>query len=68
MPEIHNPNCDGGHCKAAAGQVRRLPHGADPHHGASILCRDCYEHEAAYRRERGWDTPPWESLEVYAGA
>lgn len=63
-----NPNCDNNKCKRADGEVRLLPTGGD---GNMILCRDCYEHEMRYRRERvaagePFDLPAWNELKVYA--
>ena len=68
----HNDNCDGDHCTAGTekGEVRRLPIGGN---SAAILCRACYEHEMAWRRERNqemakdcaFDLPAWEALKVY---
>lgn len=50
---IHNPNCDGAHCRASSGPVRVYPLGGD---GNAILCRGCFAHENRYRRERGRET------------
>jgi hypothetical protein len=69
----HNPNCDGGNCSRAEGEVRVLPHTKSPNHGNSILCKSCYYHEIAHRRDRNmgletfakYDLPDWESLTVY---
>ncbi len=66
----YNPNCDGSVCKSSSGEVRVLPTGGG---GNLILCRACYGHEMAYRRERNrrlagdarFDIPAWESLAVY---
>lgn len=65
----HNPNCDGDQCRQSSGEVRVLPLGAG---GNLILCRACYQHEIAFRRERNkklspncrFDLPPWEALQV----
>lgn len=68
--QIHNPNCDGDHCSAETGEVRRVPLGGE---SAAILCRTCCQHEMAFRIEfnniEGNPTlpiPSWESLEVYS--
>lgn len=67
---VHNPQCDGGHCRTATGKVRVLPLGG----GANlILCRVCFEHEISWRRERNralgtaaqFALPAWEALDVY---
>ena len=71
--ETHNPNCDGGHCRAEAGEVRTLPMSKEPYHGNLILCRACHVAEIAWRKGRNkeltgsakFDTPKWEALEVY---
>lgn len=65
-----NWNCDNDKCKEAHGEVRVLPTGGD---GNIILCRACYVHEMAYRRDRNkslgkfarFALPEWEELEVY---
>ena len=66
----HNNNCDGGHCRHAHGEVRLYPLGG----GANlILCAACWQHENAYRRERGRDTGAperwplldWNTAEIY---
>lgn len=70
MNNIHNPNCDGAHCRTGTGEVRKLPTGGDSN---AILCRDCFRHEDQWRRERNreleasaqFDIPTWEDLEVY---
>jgi hypothetical protein len=64
----HNNNCDGDNCQSATGEVRVLPYGGG---GNLIVCRACYEHEMAFRKERNreawspFDLPAWESLAVY---
>lgn len=68
---MHNPNCDGGHCKKSTGQVRVLPTGGSSN---AILCHDCYRNEIAYRIERNrdlsdrnkFDLPNWLSLKIYS--
>lgn len=68
----HNPNCDGGKCSRASGEVRRLPL---PGNAGLILCRSCYENEMNFRRSRNrelavscqFPLPTWESLEIYEG-
>ncbi len=70
--KIHNNNCDGDHCTRSVGEVRVLPTGGDSN---AILCRSCYEHELAYRRERNGELsadcqfklPGWNELKVYGG-
>jgi len=70
---MHNPNCDGDHCRSNVGDVRLLPAGGDSN---LILCRGCYEHELTWRRSRNrelgtaaqFDLPAWETLTVYEGA
>lgn len=67
-----NNNCDGSG-PHTMGEVRLLPLGSSPHHGSLILCRACFEHEIAYRKERNRDLskdcafklPEWASLQVY---
>ncbi len=67
--KTHNNNCDGDHCRSETGDVRVLPYGGG---GNLILCRACYEHEMAFRRERNlavwspFELPAWDSLKVYA--
>jgi hypothetical protein len=64
-----NPNCDGEHCVADS-EVRVYPLGG----GANlILCRSCFAHENAYRRQRAaqtaraldWPLVEWETAERY---
>lgn len=70
LGEIHNPNCDGAHCRFSTGEVRVLPTGASSN---AILCRDCYEHEIRWRKEnndlRRNDAkallPTWQTLRPY---
>jgi hypothetical protein len=67
--KVHNNNCDGDHCNSSTGEVRLLPYGGG---GNLILCRSCYDYEIAWRkdqikRKRDFETPEWESLEVYTG-
>jgi hypothetical protein len=68
---MHNPNCDGSHCRAEIGEVRLYPLGE----GANlILCSACWAHENTYRITRGRETgtsekwPPlkWSTAKVYA--
>jgi hypothetical protein len=70
---IHNPNCDGASCVTTRGEVRKLPHTANPDHGNSILCNACFTHELRYRVERNkqlaadarYALPDWDELKVY---
>lgn len=67
--KIQNPNCDGSHCISSTGETRWLPTGGD---GNAILCRACFCHEMAFRRERNQKlsvscrflVPAWESLRI----
>lgn len=67
---MKNWNCDNDKCKDPNGEVRILPIGGD---GNLILCRVCYEHEMAFRKDRNrqlasqnqFDLPAWEDLSVY---
>lgn len=70
MRWIHNPNCDGDHCRSESGQVRRLPLGE----GALLLCSACFVAEMRWRKRRNkrafsasalFDLPSWKELEVY---
>ena len=69
----HNEMCDGGHCRSRTGEVRVLPLGGE---GNLIVCRACFDHEIAFRRERNkelssdaaFDLPRWEDSRVYGGA
>lgn len=68
----NNWDC-GGSGPHTPGEVRKLPHGKEPHHGNSILCRACWQKEIKFRRERNreleafaqFDLPRWEDAEVY---
>ena len=70
MSEIHNPMCDGSHCRSDAGEVRRYSLGAG---GNLILCHACWAAENRYRYERGretrapenWPQENWYEAEVY---
>lgn len=64
--------CDGsGPCDS--GSVRLLPLSRNPDHGNLILCRCCFKHEIAWRRQRNRDLakdcafalPRWEDLAPY---
>ena len=67
-----NPNCDGWRCRKPAGEVRLVPCGGG---GNAILCRACYLHEMAWRRQRNreldegcrFDLPSWDELTIYKG-
>lgn len=70
---LRNWNCDNDKCRDPGGQVRVYPLGAG---GNLILCRSCWEHENAYRRDRQRDygqphaaelfpTPDWERGVIY---
>lgn len=73
MARISNPNCDGGRCKRADGEVRVYPIGGS---GNLILCLDCWQHENRYNRDRGRETGApenfpehdWYTARVYGGA
>ena len=73
MAHVHNPNCDGSHCKSERGEVRLLPMGTEPNHGNLILCHECYWHEIVWRNERNRELsdsaafrlPKWSDLAVY---
>ncbi len=61
----YNPNCDGGHCRYNDGDVRIYPLGSG---GNLILCRACWEHENAFRRDRGnqaWPLVNWDTAGRY---
>ena len=47
--EIHNPNCDGGHCFSSRGEVAVLPL---PGEANVHLCRACWVYEMRWRIER----------------
>lgn len=67
---MQHPNCDGGVCLSLKGEIRVLPSGGDSN---LILCRSCFFHEIAFRKERNkelsadcrFDLPKWEDLKVY---
>lgn len=67
---MKNPNCDGDQCRKITGEIRVLPTGKD---GNALLCRHCFKHELAFRRERNreldhdcqFELPAWDSLKVY---
>jgi len=67
-----NPNCSGSRCWSSTGEVRILPTGGSSN---AILCRACYEHEIAWRRDSNrmlakdmaFAVPEWSELEVYRG-
>jgi hypothetical protein len=70
MMSTENPMCCGGRCLRATGEVRVYPLGGG---GNLILCRDCWRHENAYRRECGahygrpeeWPQLDWNAAKVY---
>jgi hypothetical protein len=70
MTKIHNPNCDGSHCKSETGKVRVYPLGSG---GNLILCHACWAHENQYRYNRGletkqpenWPQENWATAEGY---
>ena len=70
MPRIHNPNCDGDHCRIPSGEVRVYPLDGG---GNLILCLACWAAENRYRYERGreaqapgnWPQVAWQSADVY---
>ena len=64
--------CDGDHCRRhQSGEVRLIPTGT---YSNAILCRACFAHEIAFRRDRNltladesrFDLPTWDSLAVYS--
>lgn len=65
-----NPNCSNDKCHCNNGEVRILPTGGDSN---AILCRDCFDYEMAWRRDRNKDLsedckfklPMWSELGVY---
>lgn len=68
LPNIHNPNCCGAHCRFSRGEVRILPIAP----GTLTLCRDCYEQEIRWRKEANrlstvhrYSLPTWQSLRIY---
>jgi hypothetical protein len=69
---LHNPNCDGGHCTTARGEVRVYPLGGGSN---LILCHACWAHENQYRYQRGRDGSPadwpqlnWHTAKQYGAA
>ena len=62
-------NCDGSG-PHASGDVKLLPTGGDSN---AILCRQCWENELAYRRDRNrslgvfaqFDLPSWQDANPY---
>ena len=71
MRVTSNPNCDGGRCHSATGEVRVLP--ISTNGGNLILCEACHTYEIAWRRERNrslskdatYDLPTWADLKLY---
>ena len=71
---IENPNCDGSG-PHLTGEVKVLPVAMGPEGSESnvILCRACFAHEIAWRRERNktlnkkaqFALPKWEQLKTY---
>jgi hypothetical protein len=69
MNKKQNPNCDGDHCKEEGGEIRRLTlcFGS-----GLMLCRDCFDYEMEYRKERNpelskenqFELTFWESLTI----
>jgi hypothetical protein len=61
-----NPNCDGGRCRSATGQVRVYPIGGG---GNLILCRYCWNYENAFRQRRdnpaAWPQVQWDTAKIY---
>ena len=60
-----------GHAHETSQEIRRLPVGCDPAHGAVLVCYAHYEQEMRFRHERAketeadrWEFPSWESLRV----
>lgn len=70
---VQNNMCDGSRCRSNVGEVRILSTGGS---GNVIVCRACFDHEIAFRRERNkelssdaaFDLPRWEDLKVYGEA
>lgn len=64
---IHNPNCDGSHCRSEQGEVRYLPTNES---SGVFLCSVCFHHEMAWRKQvnkrvaHPFDILEWDSLEV----
>jgi hypothetical protein len=50
--------CDGAGPHDPTDGLRVLPLSTDPHHGNLILCRACWDHENAWRRERNSQLEP----------
>lgn len=71
---VQNPDCCGSRCVVEQGEVRTLPIDRSGDSGNLILCRNCFEHEMNWRRERNkklgkdcqYSIPAWEELSVYA--
>ena len=69
IEESEQNNCDGSG-PHMLGEVHVMPTGGD---GNLILCRQCWENELAYRRDRNrslgvfaqFDTPAWNDAKVY---
>lgn len=65
-----NPNCDGGWGENESGEVRRVPLPA----GNANLCRECFDYEMDFRRERNKILSPseqhpireWDRLAIVA--
>jgi hypothetical protein len=51
--KIHNPMCDGSHCRSATAPVRLYPTGGG---GNMIYCEACFANENRYRFNRGRET------------
>lgn len=49
---LHNLNCDGGHCESTSGKVAILPL---PGNARLFLCRACWLYEMEWRIERNWE-------------
>lgn len=70
MTHKPNPNCDGGYCTSATGEVRVYPLGAG---GNLHLCMACFTRENRYRYHRGvetknpdnWPQVDWVKAEKY---
>lgn len=68
---MHNPMCDGNHCRHETGPVKFYPTGGG---GGMIYCVACWFHENDYRRRRGietknpegWPQLSWDTAEEYA--
>lgn len=67
---MKNPNCDNFYCQRPNGEIRVLPTGDDSN---ALLCKSCYYHEIAYRKDRNIDLadnykfelPEWNDLKIY---